>query len=580
LATAITAAVTFVFPNIDHHPRNAGASMARNAWGSASEGVYHNPALLGVNRVPYSDFLFAPLTDFGLGIWSNKLHIKPYRAWFGGYGGRDEAEVWREIAEKTLRKSFRLKGLNPDEASSKMAKKLEGGASLYSGFALSLFSLSLNYFGISMTTRTGQQLTIPEGVWYMCLDDVGLLPGNTLDLSKFRNDLLWTTDITLSLGLPVQIPALHKFFKLEHGAGGLGIKYVMGHSILRAQASSGTLAYDAEANAYNVDAQIDVQSAGTDLFDALQMLDMGSLKDGLPVNGHGIGIDMGGILYNDIGSLSLNVTDLGVIFWVGNTREVTYRVRKDGVTLYDVLEDIEDAEEQAMERARLAGDPDWRDVKPEDDEILLNIFDRDSNEFISDSRDTLSASQGFVSMLPLALNLSYAYTWNLTGSQKPVSKYLPENVTMGLNYQQQLARGPGRSFIPRLSVGGEFSTLRNLAPVRVGLIAGGTERIASTLGFGINMQYWQFNLAYKAVGSPIFMPSRGMVAAFGVNLKNILRTDRDNDGIKDRKDKCPTKPEDIDSFEDEDGCPDYDNDQDSIPDRSGQHTGCRRYMPQ
>jgi hypothetical protein len=42
--------------------------------------------------------------------------------------------------------------------------------------------------------------------------------------------------------------------------------------------------------------------------------------------------------------------------------------------------------------------------------------------------------------------------------------------------------------------------------------------------------------------------------------------DRDDDGIVDRKDHCPDRPEDIDGFQDEDGCPDEDNDQDGIPD--------------
>ena len=43
-------------------------------------------------------------------------------------------------------------------------------------------------------------------------------------------------------------------------------------------------------------------------------------------------------------------------------------------------------------------------------------------------------------------------------------------------------------------------------------------------------------------------------------------TDNDNDGILDAKDKCPNKPEDVDEFEDKDGCPDPDNDKDGILD--------------
>jgi OmpA-OmpF porin, OOP family len=42
--------------------------------------------------------------------------------------------------------------------------------------------------------------------------------------------------------------------------------------------------------------------------------------------------------------------------------------------------------------------------------------------------------------------------------------------------------------------------------------------------------------------------------------------DRDGDGIADRLDLCPDEPEDVDGFEDGDGCPDADNDRDGIRD--------------
>ncbi len=42
--------------------------------------------------------------------------------------------------------------------------------------------------------------------------------------------------------------------------------------------------------------------------------------------------------------------------------------------------------------------------------------------------------------------------------------------------------------------------------------------------------------------------------------------DRDFDGIKDDVDQCPDDPEDMDDFEDTNGCPDLDNDRDSILD--------------
>jgi outer membrane protein OmpA-like peptidoglycan-associated protein len=54
-----------------------------------------------------------------------------------------------------------------------------------------------------------------------------------------------------------------------------------------------------------------------------------------------------------------------------------------------------------------------------------------------------------------------------------------------------------------------------------------------------------------------------------VLVKQVVKvedTDKDEDGIVDRLDKCPDQPEDKDDFEDEDGCPELDNDNDGIVD--------------
>jgi outer membrane protein OmpA-like peptidoglycan-associated protein len=49
--------------------------------------------------------------------------------------------------------------------------------------------------------------------------------------------------------------------------------------------------------------------------------------------------------------------------------------------------------------------------------------------------------------------------------------------------------------------------------------------------------------------------------------------DNDGDGIPDIKDKCPDHAEDSDGYEDSDGCPDFDNDGDGIPDSSDKCPG-------
>ncbi len=75
--------------------------------------------------------------------------------------------------------------------------------------------------------------------------------------------------------------------------------------------------------------------------------------------------------------------------------------------------------------------------------------------------------------------------------------------------------------------------------------------------------------AYVLVGADI-----GLAEAVGVPTVRAIASigwaprshDRDHDGVPDDVDQCPDIPEDIDGFEDTDGCPDMDNDDDGIPD--------------
>jgi hypothetical protein len=57
-----------------------------------------------------------------------------------------------------------------------------------------------------------------------------------------------------------------------------------------------------------------------------------------------------------------------------------------------------------------------------------------------------------------------------------------------------------------------------------------------------------------------------LMSVAGSRQFSIGGSDRDGDGIVDRKDECPDLPEDHDGWRDEDGCPEYDNDMDGIAD--------------
>ncbi len=66
-------------------------------------------------------------------------------------------------------------------------------------------------------------------------------------------------------------------------------------------------------------------------------------------------------------------------------------------------------------------------------------------------------------------------------------------------------------------------------------------------------------LTQGSVGIPDF---RGML---GFSYAHE-QTDEDGDGIPDKEDMCPAEPEDLDDYEDMDGCAEPDNDGDALPD--------------
>lgn len=87
------------------------------------------------------------------------------------------------------------------------------------------------------------------------------------------------------------------------------------------------------------------------------------------------------------------------------------------------------------------------------------------------------------------------------------------------------------------------------------------------------------------IGSGISVTAAGgaglIQGALGVpNFRAVLgfsyiaeTKDPDGDGVADPADLCPLDPEDLDGFEDSDGCPDVDNDNDALPDVSDKCPG-------
>jgi outer membrane protein OmpA-like peptidoglycan-associated protein len=76
---------------------------------------------------------------------------------------------------------------------------------------------------------------------------------------------------------------------------------------------------------------------------------------------------------------------------------------------------------------------------------------------------------------------------------------------------------------------------------------------AFTLGAGPGLVQGVGVPVFRVLGGAAWAPSRG---------------DSDGDGVIDQDDACANEPEDLDDFDDTDGCPEADNDNDGFPDES------------
>lgn len=529
-----------VHADVDHNPLSNGGTAARNVTGHTFEAALHNPALLGVNQPP-SGGLMVPGTMLGIGMWSDKLRVSPFYDL-----AIDSPEKAADLVNTVLKRSFDLDGLSPEEVSDLLTEEFKGGVTVYTGARMSLVNFGFERLAIDVTTHFDEELHAPEGPFMMVFSETdGLLAGNTVDFN-FRQDAVWATDFTVSFGQPVILPEFGKFLKMGFGAGGIALKYVMGHSMLRARTDESTLVFDDSANGYNVDGKVNVVTSGFGFSGPWRTNGDGFMSDGLPVNGHGFGADIGGILYSEKSALSISFKDIGALFWVKDVMSVDYKIRKDSLDVSDILNGIDEADKTGDDARRV-------------------IFNRADGEYLSDEKDTLQEASA-VTYLPARFQLGYSYSWDFSRLQNQKLRWLADYAYAAVNYEQTIVRTPGRQFIPRFTLGGVAGVLRGYMPVRLGFVFGGAERFASAFGIGADFKKMTVNASYKAVGHPFFVPKRGLEVAFGINFNWGLTTDHDEDGIIDNEDGCPTDPEDKDGFQDDDGCPDYDNDHDSIPD--------------
>lgn len=189
----------------------------------------------------------------------------------------------------------------------------------------------------------------------------------------------------------------------------------------------------------------------------------------------------------------------------------------------------------------------------------------------------------------LAFNASFGYGWvypkAIDGSQfEPTGDFKTILIPINLNLVYNLI--PQSRFRPCISLGTGFTfwDIRKLGKdfsiFSRGKSLSGSQINATLIG-GFGFEYL---LSQRSVLSMILHYHRLLkgdedtigfgddgndgIAELRLGVAYFFKSsrDRDKDGIEDKLDVDPSRPEDVDGFQDNDGAPDLDNDQDGIPD--------------
>jgi outer membrane protein OmpA-like peptidoglycan-associated protein len=164
----------------------------------------------------------------------------------------------------------------------------------------------------------------------------------------------------------------------------------------------------------------------------------------------------------------------------------------------------------------------------------------------------------------------------------PASSALPPDLMFGgrLRYRWsddlgvEVSAGKASSGIdPRAELLAFFPNSSRVTPFAAlgagALVTDDTAMVLADLGGGIDAELvpwldFRTDIRLRVLGEEA--PTTALLFNAGLQVHSLRIHDADGDGIADRQDACKNVAEDVDSFEDADGCPEADNDADGIAD--------------
>jgi hypothetical protein len=407
-------------------PRTVAMGRSFVAASRGLDAVGMNPANLALDdRNATVTFNFVPL---GLSIGSDLVNYKIYTDFFTGVPTIDpsgkEVRVGKELTDQDKKD---ILALFPS-----------GIARTQFGMEMAPIGLSLQIgdfgFAIVPSIQTVVNLDLPEGYMKFLL--------NGLDKNGSFYDLSGTAINASSVG-EVNVSAAYLLpfntSEIDELTVGVGVKYLVGLGYIITERYNSSISnspysqtQDPNGNLVNLNAN----------FDFLQFTARPDMDSPEPV-GSGMGFDVGlsGFLYNTV-RVGVSVTDIGSIKWDKRTKAVI------GSANINISGIAEDTVQTALK-----------------------------NAFKGKTIDTT----GFEYDLPTQLHVGAAVQLDDVIESLPFRWLVAADLHLGFN---EVA---GNTKLPQYSIGMELDPLAGWLPLRTGVMLGGRERFAWSLGFGIHL---------------------------------------------------------------------------------------------
>ena len=456
--------------------------------------------------------------------------------WAGNYDLTLSDWIYKDPSGKTIT------ALNPD--GKEHWTTLPNMLTLNEDATINLFSLGWQvrergFFHINISERITSSLSVPKSVF-----------NNQLNQNIFLNE---THDL-LSTSMYAEVALGYSHYINEQWSFGFKAKLLLGHGYLKG--TFNTFKFNSSADAVHLAAGGTIYQAGIiqefigENKPSFESIGNGEIKefmhdkwDYLTPSGYGGAIDLG-VTYKPIENLQISaaVTDLGGMHWKGQSENINFTTRFNGLGDFKYGDYVENGEFQ-------------KETFKEDLKNNLQLYRDSLLQFDTPTKGS------FNNMLHTNLNIGVdANFWkNRVGigvysSTRFLKDTLTEEVTLGAAFRPCHWFNLAVSYSFLNSKGSNFGAAFGFAPYDGFMLTLAADYIPAVYAKGKTIK-----VPYETPGINLAV---GIAIVAGTN--NPKKTiDKDKDGVFDYKDGCLLTPKDIrvDAF----GCP-VDTDGDGVPD--------------